>query len=227
MRIRRMRRPAAALFAAAAVGLGLLAIRPAPPPSVEVVVAAHDLRGGTVVKPADVRTVAFPRAAVPDGALRPGALTAEAPKPDAPQVPGARRPIGRRLLAGPMRKGEPLTDMRFLDGGLLDGYGPGVVAVPVRIADAGAVRLLRPGDRVDVLAVSGPALADPGVDTPGPAPPSRARVVASAIPVIALPRDHSSPEQGALIVLAAGKDQAQTLAAAAGSARLSLTITGA
>ncbi|TMR25986.1 Flp pilus assembly protein CpaB, partial [Actinomadura geliboluensis] len=43
MRPARLRRPLAALFAAAAAGLALLALRPGPPPSVRVLAAARDL----------------------------------------------------------------------------------------------------------------------------------------------------------------------------------------
>ena len=56
-----------------------------------------------------------------------------------------------RTLAAPLREGEPVTDVRVVAEGLLAGY-PSLVAAPVRIADAGAVRLLRVGDRVDVVA---------------------------------------------------------------------------
>ncbi|MFJ9798358.1 hypothetical protein [Streptomyces sp. NPDC101145] len=59
---------------------------------------------------------------------------------------------------------------------------PDVVAVPVRIADGAAVRLLRPGDRVDVIAVPF-APAGTAADDGGPA----ARVVATGVRVRAVP----------------------------------------
>jgi hypothetical protein len=55
-----------------------------------------------------------------------------------------------------MRKGEPLTDARVLGDALLQGYGPGTVAAPIRIADPAAAHLLHPGDRIDVLSTPTP-----------------------------------------------------------------------
>lgn len=72
-----------------------------------------------------------------------------------------------------------------------------MVAAPVRIADAGAVRLLRPGDRVDVVA------ADGG---------SAGRVVATGARVTAVP-DFAADETGALIVLSVPRPTAARLAA--------------
>ncbi|URN09621.1 SAF domain-containing protein [Actinomadura madurae] len=87
VRSARLRRPLAALFAAAAAGLALTALRPGPPPSVRVLGAARDLPAGKALTASDLRPVALPPGAVPAGALRSG---------------GAGR-----VLAGPMREGEP------------------------------------------------------------------------------------------------------------------------
>ncbi|WP_344268786.1 RcpC/CpaB family pilus assembly protein, partial [Actinomadura napierensis] len=144
----------------------------------------------------------LPPPAVPAGAVRSGAAG--------------------RVLAGPMRLGEALTDARLVGDGLLRGYGSGTVAAPVRIADAGSARLLHSGDRVDVLA--GPPSAGPDM----PREDDRwgeARVVVSGVPVVTVPRQHDeSGQEGALVVLATDRAQAQALAGA-GSA-LSITITG-
>lgn len=139
----RLRRPLATLFAAAAAWLALLTLRPDPPPTVRVLAAARDLPAGATLAPSDVRPVPFPAGAVPSGAIRSGATG--------------------RVLAGPMRRGEPLTDVRVIGDRLLRGHGPGKVAAPVRIADADTVRLVRPGDRIDVLAAppEGSAVPEP------------------------------------------------------------------
>ncbi|MES9537369.1 Flp pilus assembly protein CpaB [Actinomadura sp. NPDC000600] len=203
VRLARLRRPLAALFAAAAAGLALLALRPGAPPSVRVLAAARDLPAGTSLAPSDLRGLDLPAAAVPAGALRSG---------------GAGR-----VLAGPMRRGEPLTDARVVGAGLLRGQGPGTVAAPVRLADAGAVRLVRPGDRVDVLtAPSEPATGEP----PGTGRRWEAsRMVVSDVPVIAVPPPaEDGPQNGALVVLATDRPQAAALAGA--GAPLALTITG-
>ena len=45
-----------------------------------------------------------------------------------------------RVLAAPVRRGEPITDVRLVGPSLLGATTAGLVAVPVRIADAGRVR---------------------------------------------------------------------------------------
>jgi Flp pilus assembly protein CpaB len=201
VRLARHRRPLAAAFAATAMGLGLVALRPSSPPGVQVLAAARDLPGGTTLRGGDVGVVALPAAAVPDGVVRRDTDS---------------RVLTGRILAGPVRRGEPLTDARLVGTGLLDGYSPGIVATPVRIADAGAVRLLRAGDRVDVLAAAGGP-----VDDVLPVPAGRARTVVSSVPVIAVPRERAA-DQGALVVLATSREQSAALAGA--GPRLSVTI---
>ncbi|TYK49439.1 SAF domain-containing protein [Actinomadura decatromicini] len=205
-RLARLRRPLAALFAAAAAGLALPALRPGPPPSVAVLAAARDLRAGATLTASDLRRVRLPPEAVPSGALRSGAAG--------------------RVLAGPMRRGEPLTDARLVGDGLLRGFGPGTVATPVRIADAGAVRLVRPGDRIDVLAAPSPSPSlSPSLDAAPAVVSGGARLVISSVPVVAVPRRAASDDHdGALVVVATDRTQAVALAGAA--APLTLTITG-
>ncbi|MCX4423525.1 hypothetical protein [Streptomyces mirabilis] len=82
------------------------------------------------------------------------------------------------------------------------------VAAPVRIADAATVRLLRPGDRVDVIA------ADGG---------SEGRVVAAGARVAEVP-DFSATESGALVVLSVPRATAARLAGAGTTARLAVTL---
>lgn len=178
------RRLLAAGLAAAAVALGLGVVAPAPPPTAPVVVAAADLSGGGVLGAEDVEVRRFPPEAVPSGAAG---------------TPG--RLLGR-VLAAPVRAGEPLTDVRIVGPGLVRGYGPGMVAAPVRIGDAGSVALVQVGDRVDVLAP----------DPRGQHPPS---VAVSGAPVVAVPRvddEIGAGESGALLVLAVTSGDAQRLA---------------
>ncbi len=89
-----------------------------------------------------------------------------------------------------------------------------LVTAPVRIADPAAVRLLRPGDRVDVLA------AAPFTGDGAPAP---ARVVARRAEVAEVPV--GAPEDargGGLLVLAVPPETAAALAGAAASAELAV-----
>jgi pilus assembly protein CpaB len=181
--VRLRRRLLAAALAAAAVAAGLDVLRPPPPPSEPVLVAAADLPGGGVLGARDLVVRRLPPQAVPAGALR------------------SPHGVLGRVLAAPVRAGEPLTDVRVVAGGLVRAYGAGTVAAPVRIADADAVALLRPGDRVDVLAP----------DPRGEAPPA---VAVSDAPVVAVPEEEEPVDaaDGALVVLAVAAEESAQIA---------------
>ncbi|WP_405390270.1 RcpC/CpaB family pilus assembly protein [Streptomyces sp. NBC_01102] len=101
-----------------------------------------------------------------------------------------------------------------------------LVSAPVRIADAATVRLLRPGDRVDVIAArEGEA---------------GARVVVKDVRVTEVPRDATradgvfpepdggaGPEAGALVVLSVERETAAALAGAGVSGRLAVAVSHA
>jgi Flp pilus assembly protein CpaB len=133
-RVLARRRPLAALCAAVAVLVGLRVGAPPPPARVPVPVAAHDLPAGTVVDADDLTTAAF------------AAGTEPASLPD--------DPVGR-VLAAPVGAGEAVTAARLVGTGLAAAH-PDLTVMPVRLPDAGVVELLRPGDRIDLVA------ADPG-----------------------------------------------------------------
>jgi len=191
----RRRLVAAALLAVAALA-GLKAVTPKPLPTVTVWAAAHDLSGGRSLALTDLTKLALPAAAVPAGALRPTAG------------------IVGRLLAAPVRRGEPLTDVRLLGPSLLATL-PGLVAIPIRVADgSAAAAVVKAGDLVDVLEVADPA-------TGGPRHP---RTVASKVPVLTVPSAGDGTDGAGLVVLAATPTQAAALAQASAGARLTLTI---
>nr|WP_330349330.1 RcpC/CpaB family pilus assembly protein [Streptomyces sp. NBC_00582] len=93
------------------------------------------------------------------------------------------------------------------------------VTAPVRIADAATVRLLRPGDRVDVIAVPAVAPAAAALE---------ARVVARGVLVTKVPEPPDSSvddgDGGALVVLSVSRSTATRLAGASASARLAVTV---
>ena len=90
---------------------------------------------------------------------------------------------------------------------------PGRVTAPVRIADAATVRLLRPGDRVDVIAAA---------ETAGG---GDARVVARGVRVTKVPEPlEDTPDAGALVVLSVPRDTAARLAGASAAGRLAVTL---
>ncbi len=93
---------------------------------------------------------------------------------------------------------------------------PEVVSAPVRIADAATVRLLRPGDRVDVIASANSQITGGG---------SPARVVAAGVRVAEVPDPgRTSADDGALVVLSVPRPTATQLAGAASTSRLVVTL---
>ena len=200
----RYRRSIAAVLVGLAVYLSLSALAPEHPPTRAVWTAAHDLAGGAPLRGNDLVLSRMPLPLVPAGALLAGSTV-----------------VGR-LLAAPLRRGEPLTDVRLLGPSLLAALGhPGQVAVPLRLADgAAAAALARPGEVVDVLAAG--SLDDAST---GSAP----SVIASAVTVLAVPgRDTSAGvdngSDAGLVVVAVTPEQAVALASAAAHSRLSLVL---
>ena len=177
----------------------VLALRPPPPgpagpaevTTAAVTVAAADLSAGAVLAAGDLVTAQLPEEAVPAGTTA-----------DPAELTG-------RLLAAPLRAGEPVTDVRLVGPGLWSAVPPGQVAAPVRLADLAVATLLRPGDRVDVLAAG-----DAGV-----------QVVAIGALVLTAPTvAEDPPGSEGLLVLAVPPDAAGRLAAAAASATLTVTL---
>jgi hypothetical protein len=143
-RTARARRLAAGLLVVLA---GVAALRPdARDVQREVAIAARDLSPGTPLTADDVRMENRSAATLPDGAHTDLAV------------------IGS-TLAGPARRGEVLTDARVL-GPRLAGLSAGRDArvVPLHLADAAVLDLIRTGDVVDILgAPSADANARPRV----------------------------------------------------------------
>lgn len=135
----RRRRLLAALCALVAVWAGLRATAAPAALLVPVTVAAHDVGAGTVLRSSDLTTVGFAPGTVPSGHLR--------------------DPVGRRL-AGPLRRGQPITDTALVGASLvLD--RPDLVALPVRLPDTATAELLRVGDEIDLISADpqgGPAV---------------------------------------------------------------------
>lgn len=207
------RRLLAAGLAAASVALTISALSPESPASVEVVTAARDLGPGVVLSAEDLASARLPPDAVPAGTQR-----------SAGSVTG-------RVLAAAVRRGEPLTDVRLVGRPLLAALqADNLVAAPVRFADAASVALLRPGDRVDVLAASssgpGPPMTSETSTLPPAAVPPRSTVVAEAATVLTVPADRPGGlgGEGALVLLAVRPEVATGLARAAVASRLSYTL---
>ena len=160
-----------------AVGLlvlgGLSLVQPGSARGAPTVLAAHDLPSGAALSAADVRLADLPDEARPMGVLS----TFDA--------------VDGRLLAGAVRAGEPLTDVRLAT--VPARSDPGTATVPVRLADAAVTGLLEPGRHVDVVAA--------------PEPGAPASVLAAGATVVEVGRQDMSPkalgppDKGPLVLL--------------------------
>ncbi|SED67090.1 Flp pilus assembly protein CpaB [Amycolatopsis tolypomycina] len=161
-----------------AVG-GVLFFLPASARGAPTVLAAHDLPPGTTLRAGDVRLAELPGEARPTGVLS----TLDA--------------VDGRLLAGAVRAGEPLTDVRLADVAVRG--DPDTATVPVRLADVGIAELLRPGQRVDVVAA--------------PEPASPASVLAGGATVVTVGHREPSTAKGPLVLLRLPEESATRVAA--------------
>ncbi|MBV8540960.1 MAG: flagella basal body P-ring formation protein FlgA [Pseudonocardiales bacterium] len=185
--------------AAALVGLAaVLALAPGQAPSTgdTVVVAARDLTPGTVLEASELTLRALPAPSVPDGTAR---------SPTA---------VLGRTLAAPVRRGEPLTDVRLTGSDLARTVttNPDAVSVPLRLADPGVAALLHPGAAVDVVTV-GERRDEPVVLARG------ARVLA-----VLEAGTHAEERDGKLVLVALDPVAATRVAAASISQTLSVTV---
>lgn len=159
------------------------ALAPPPPDSAQVLVLARDVAAGERLVAGDVRTARVPTALVPDGA-----------------VPGSEDAVGARAVVD-LPRGMPVVEQVLATGRFAVEPPAGTVVVPLVLADA--TGLLRPGDRVDVLAaqddLTGAAaevlaraalVVDVEAD-PGPEP-----VLGGSAPVVGATLVAVSPEEG-------------------------------
>ncbi len=147
----------------------------------------RDLPAGATLGPGDVAVVLL--GARPDGAVRTAA-----------EATG-------RLLAGAVRRGEVLTDLRLVTPSGPE-PGAGRVAVPIRLVDSGTVDLLSPGIHVALLSVSETGaptvLATDAVvlkiQPPGSRPATEKRMVVLAVPRSAADRITAAAVTGTLAI---------------------------
>ncbi|QCH22715.1 flagellar basal body P-ring biosynthesis protein FlgA [Mycobacteroides salmoniphilum] len=145
----------------------VLAFRPDPASDrTDVVVAVHDLLPGTILTGDDVRLEKRSTTILPEGAST-----------NTGTVVGA-------TLAGPVRRGEMLTDLRVLSPRLAESAAGGDARiVPVPLDDAATLDMIRTGDIVDILTV-----ADHGPGAPDATPPEAAVLATGAVVVLVSPK---------------------------------------
>ncbi|GEL23491.1 hypothetical protein PSU4_24450 [Pseudonocardia sulfidoxydans NBRC 16205] len=186
------------LAGALVVTAAVLAFRPAAAAGDPVLVAARDLPAGVVLGPADVTVRPWPQALAPAGVLR-----------DSADATG-------RVLAGPARSGEPVTDLRLAGPALAAAATglPDAVAVPVRLADPGVAGLLVAGNVVDVV-------------TPGAGADEAIVLAEGAVVTAVLPGDPggaTAGSRGRIVLVALPPTQATRLAAAGLTQQVAVTL---
>ncbi|MFD6142990.1 SAF domain-containing protein [Promicromonospora sp. NPDC060271] len=175
---------AAALFGlAASVTVHLL--RPPPPPTTDVAVTARPVAAGTELTRDDVVVRSVAADLAPPGTL--------------PTVHGL---LGRSVVVG-LPAGAPLHTTLVSDDGVSAAAPHGTVVVPVRLSDDAVAALLRPGDRIDLLAGT----------TSGGEPDGAPRYLARRALVLPVPAGREPEAAGGLLGPAADGDRPVTLVA--------------
>lgn len=192
---------AARRWAAGALVLlaAVAALRPNPSDGrSDVVVAARDLAPGVELAAADLLVEPRSSTTIPEGA-----------QTDIGDLVGA-------TLTGPARRGEVLTDLRVLSSRLPEAtVGTDARIVPVHPTDAALLDLVRPGDVVDVLAVSAPVA---GADQ------ERPRVVATNAVVVLVSAAAKSGGRDGIVLVALPVSAANEVAGASLSQAITLTF---
>ena len=197
-RVRRVVMRHRPLLVAALLGAALVAavatVRPPAAPTELVAVAAHDLEPGRALTADDVTAVELDPALVPDGTYSP-----------------ADAPFGR-VVAGPVRSGEPVTDVAVVGPDFAAGLPAGHVLTTVSVRTPADI-LVQPGDLVRVVAT------DPRATT--------SEVVSDAATVVVVPETDPATrtEVGAtMVVLGVPEDEALGLTAASTAQVLDLLV---
>jgi Flp pilus assembly protein CpaB len=198
----RRRRFLAALLFCAAAALAVEQLSPAPLSMATVVIAARDLPAGATLATTDLAAQKLPQSAVPAAAFS-----------------SISNAAGHQL-AGPLRKGQVLTDASLVGTGMLVGAPPGSQAVPVRLDDPATVQLVTPGQLVTVVLSTGNGLEQSIVN----------EVLASAVPVLWKPMKATGPDllpakdTDGLLVVAADPAEAIKLAGASARGKVFLVL---
>lgn len=200
VRATHVRRLVAGVLAVAAV---VTALRGDPDSErVAVVVAAHDLQPGVVLTSQDLEISEREAGAVPEGTQTSVAS------------------VAGRTLAGPMRAGEPLTDVRILGPRLAESAAGMEDAriVPLRLADPGVAGLLREGDRVDVLTVA------PEPQSTTPQNPRAAILATDAVVVLVTTPENDRNQRERVVMIALPREDATRVAAASLTDAITVTF---
>ncbi len=179
----------------------------AEPKGASVVVAAHDLTVGSMVRAVDVRLVHWP-----GNAMLPGYLES------------VEAVVGRGVIT-PVRASEPLLDSKLADtaagGGLAVTIPEGMRAVSVKVDEViGVAGFVLPGTRVDVVVTLPPRAGASETVT---------RLLLQNVPALAAGESTQQDAQGkpqrvTVITLLVTPEQAEVLILAANEGRIQLAL---
>lgn len=183
-------RPFLVVGALVLVGFAVVrAVAPPPAPTTAVIVASRDVPAGTELSAADLGVARFPPHLVPEAALR--------ADDDA---------LGRRTAVA-LSRGTVLSQTLLAGERFAVTPPAGAVIVPVRLSAASTAGLLRPGDRIDLVAppdVVGPGPLDATAGT-APVPDD-----GTSGPPSAQGREPVTLAHGALVLEVDGSDDASS-----------------
>jgi pilus assembly protein CpaB len=190
--------------------------------TVEVMVAARDLKYGEKLEKDAVKRVSYPKAALPEGVFTD--VTALFPEE-------ARDP--REVLRS-MVKGEVILTGKVTEPGEPAGIGSrlanGMRAFAIEVdAKSGVSGFLRPGDRVDVYWTGSVGRGE--IRTEGNSTGSVTKLIESRMPLVAVDQsadmDREEARIARTVTVAATPQQVAALAQAQSTGRLSLSLVGA
>lgn len=235
--LRRQRRPVAAVLAAAAVLFAIQAARPAGGQLVEVVIAARAIPAGATITSGDLDVVAVPAPLAPT-AKGPPAQDSAAPGlghaegadlgaagtgSSAPRSSAVAEYVGS-VSAVAIAAGEQLSPVRLLSRDLAaDPAKPDNQPMPLRLPDNAAAALLRPGNRIDVIAAASAESAAQGAGG------QVARIVARGVLVLSLMAESDGqgdvgPGSGTLALLSVSEREAVALSQAQAEGTITFTV---
>ncbi|CAH0209885.1 hypothetical protein SRABI83_02113 [Arthrobacter sp. Bi83] len=203
--LNRNRRLAVALLLCGAAGIAVHQLTPAPAHTVSALAAARDLPAGATLGSTDLAAIN-----VLPSMLSAGTFT---------EATG----LNGKQLAAPLRMGQLFTDAQLVGPGLLTGAPPGSAAVPLRMADPSSIRLVSPGQLVNVVLTSGSGYEQKAAS----------KVLATAVPVLWTSAEEgqdgqwlSSGDSDGLMVVAATPAEASALAGASTQGKLFFVLVG-
>ncbi len=192
---------------------------PAAATETQILVAAHDLPAGTIVKPDDLKWRPWPADGIqPEYAVRSGASG------DFGDFPGSA--VRRAITSG-----EPVTANKVFkrtDAGFLAGaLSPGMRAVSVSINEvSGAAGFVLPGDRIDVILTQ--RLTEFDAQSESSVERNVAQTILENVRVLAIDQNVNDIEETAkpadTVTLELTPSQAETVALAAEMGKLTLSL---